>query len=170
MRRRRGSTHCLLFEGLQGGLNMRGVDLLTLPVELALFFNSLRFQHLYSSTCLCFFLNMLAVLSAVRCGRSLMRSIHPTLGRRLPDTDSSMQKLRTVGFANQLTLQKELDHRNIALVEVKSNFSASQPIKQSWTHVTPSQKRPSPRLYGVMACGWILAVHRLHEQELQVIR
>jgi len=51
----------LLFEGLQGGLNMRWVDLMALPVELALFFQSLRFQHVNAPTCLCFFLNMLAI-------------------------------------------------------------------------------------------------------------
>ena len=41
---------------------MGGVDLLALAVELALFFQSLRFQHMDAPTCLCFFLNMLAIL------------------------------------------------------------------------------------------------------------
>src|SRR2546425_13281027 len=102
---------------------MRWGDFMALPIELALFFQSFRFQHMNAPTCMCFFLNMLTILQAVCFGLSVTHSIRPTFGCCFPNADSSMQELWTVGFANQRAFQKEVDHRNIALVEVNSNIS-----------------------------------------------
>src|SRR6266571_8003797 len=56
-----------------------------------------------------------------------------------------------------------------APVVVNVNFSAPQPVQESRTRVATSQKGEFPLTDRVAPGGRVFSVHRLHEQELQVI-
>src|SRR3989442_1372208 len=90
-------------------------------------------------------------------------------GLCFPDAHPSMQELCTIGFADQLTLQKEVNHRYITPIEVDVNFPTPQPIEEPRTRVAATEEGEFPVADRIAPSGRIFPVHGFHEQELQII-
>jgi hypothetical protein len=87
----------------------------------------------------------------------------------LPDAHAALQERRAIRFAHQCPLQKQVHHPDSSPIKGNVDFFAAKPIQKTWADVIPSQKRELAMRNGVASAGSISPVHRLHEQELQVV-
>src|ERR1700682_924539 len=101
MGRRRRRGYLLTFQRLERGLNMGGVDFLTLQIQLACLFKSFRFKRQELASGHGLFLDTLTIFSAQGRGFLCLCRVGSSSGICFPDTRPFSHELGTERLANK---------------------------------------------------------------------
>jgi hypothetical protein len=141
----------------------------SLFIQLTLLFQALPFEREETTTGGGLLLDPLPIFQTDRGCFLFSHGVCATFCIGLPHTHPTPHELGTERLADQRPSHKEIDDRDIPPVVVDLKFFPPQLIKQTRADVAPPQKGNGPMRNGVAPRLWILAVHRFHEEQLQVV-
>src|SRR5258708_1065888 len=90
-------------------------------------------------------------------------------GSGFPLADAAPHQLWAVGFPNIFTLDKNIQDAHIAAIVIQVELTAPKPWEEPWRDRPATLKRESVAVLHTISMMGRLAIHRFHEQQLQII-